>query len=355
MDDFLLKLITFLPPLFTIIGVSVILWAFHWFFIGKHPDLGNERKFPRQIILLALVIVGLLATVFTLPITEGSRNQLIALIGLLISGIIAFSSTNIVSNLMAGILLRMTKPFVTGDFIRVADYFGRVSERGLFDTEIQTEMRELVALPNNYLTKNPVTTIRSSGTIISASLSLGYDVHHCKVESLLIKAAAKCGIEEPFVHILELGNYSVTYRLSGLLTEVKRMISARSILYQNILDTLHGEGIEIASPTIMNQRRINDDQKIVPIFYKEVLSKEVVNAEEIAFDKAELAEKIEKEKKELIKEIQEMEAEIKNGHEDDKAKIKGKIDECREKIKSLDVNKIEEESVKNSSKQKNTQ
>jgi small-conductance mechanosensitive channel len=353
LDNLFIKLISFLPSLFTIIGASIILWLFHWFFIGKHHDLGNERKFPRQIILLALVIVGLLATVFTLPISEGSRNQLIALIGLLISGIIAFSSTNIVSNLMAGILLRITKPFVTGDFIRVAEYFGRVSERGLFDTEIQTEMRELVSLPNTYLTKNPVTTIRSSGTIISASLSLGYDVHHCKAESLLIKAAEKCGIEEPFVHILELGNYSITYRISGLLIEVKRLISVRSNLYQSILDTLHEAGVEIMSPTVMNQRQMNIEQKIIPSIYKEVLTKEAVNAEEIAFDKAELAEKIEKEKEELIKKIQEMEAEMKNASDDDRARIKEKMDECREKLKTLDVSKIEADLEKNSSKQRN--
>ncbi|MEB3733556.1 mechanosensitive ion channel [Halopseudomonas pachastrellae] len=56
---------------------------------------------------------------------------MIALLGLLISGVFAFSSSNIFANLAAGVLMRMTRPFVLGDFISVGEHFGRVAERGL--------------------------------------------------------------------------------------------------------------------------------------------------------------------------------------------------------------------------------
>ena len=331
------KLYIFLTPFLTIIAVIAVLWVFHWFLIGRNPDLGNERKFPRQIVLLGLTIAGLLIIIFSLPISESSRNQLIGLIGLIISGLIAFSSTSIVSNLMAGILLRITKPFKTGEFIRVGDYFGRVSERGLFDTEIQTETRELIALPNTFLITNAVTTIRSSGTIISATVSLGYDVHHSQVETFLLEAAEKCGLEESFVHILELGNFSVTYRISGFLLEVKKLITARSNLHQKILDTLHEQNIEIMSPSIMNQRRIADDSIVIPKKSLKVTSEEKINAEEIAFDKAEAAEAAEKTKQDVIRGIEELEAEMNEAPEEDKSEIKERIEEYRKYLKALDV------------------
>lgn len=330
------NLIIFLTPLLTIIAVIALLWFLHWFLIGRSPDLGNERKFPRQIILLGLTITGFLVVVFSLPIDKSSRNQLIGLIGLVISGLIAFSSSSIVSNLMAGILLRITKPFRTGDFIRVQDYFGRVSERGLFDTEMQTETRELIALPNTFLITNPVTTIRSSGTIISATVSLGYDVHHSQIESCLLEAAEKCGLEESFVHILELGNYSVTYRISGFLAEVKKLITARSNLYQKILDSLHEQNIEIMSPSIMNQRRIPDDEKVIPKNMIKTSSEEKIGAEEIVFDKAEAAEVAERTKKDVIKKIEELEAEIKEASKETKSQIKKKIEESHEYLKTLE-------------------
>ena len=154
-------LILFTPFLAAALVVSIILWSSHQLLIGRFTDLGGERKFPRQLIMLGLTLIAILTLVFALPIKESSRNQLIGLIGLLISGVIAFSSTTIISNLMAGVLLRITKPFRVGDFISIGEHFGRVSERGLFDTEIQSETRDLIALPNTYCINNPVKTIRS--------------------------------------------------------------------------------------------------------------------------------------------------------------------------------------------------
>ncbi len=328
-------------PVITLACVVLVLWAMHWLLLGRKRELGNEARFPRQIILLGFSIAGLLAMVFSLPIEASSRNQLIGLIGLLISGLIAFSSTTVVSNLMAGILLRITKPFRTGDFIRVGEHFGRVSERGLFDTEIQTESRELISLPNTLLITQAVNTVRSSGTIISATLSLGYDVHHGEAEALLKQAAEKCELEDPFVHILELGNFSVTYRVSGVLTEVKRLITARSHLYQKILDTLHEQQIEIMSPSIMNQRRIADDAKVLPektsqARHKAEKPKDDNIAENIAFDKAEAAEAAEKTRQEISDEIKALEARLGDADKDQKSDLKAQIDQLKQKLKSID-------------------
>lgn len=273
----------------TMLVVFVSLGAMHYVLIVRQPELGNEKKFPRQLALLAMTLVGILVIVFVLPISDSARNQLIGLIGLLVSGIIAISATGIVANLMAGILLRITKPFKSGDFIEVGQHFGRVSERGLFDTEIQTQSRELIALPNTLLVSQPVKTIRSSGTLVSAEVSIGYDIHHIDIERLLVQAAEKTELAEPFVHILELGNFTVSYRVSGLLLEVKKLLTVRSMLYRHILDVLHDAQIEIMSPSVMNQRKLEPEKKVIPA--KRVVSEPAHSvAEEVAFDKAEAAE-----------------------------------------------------------------
>jgi small conductance mechanosensitive channel len=182
----------------------------HWLLIGRHPALERERALPRQLILLALTFIAVIALVLALPFGEGSRNQVLTILGLILSGLVAFSSSTIVANLTAGVMLRVTKPFRTGDFIQVNEHFGRISERGLLDTEIQTEHRDLIALPNTYLITNPIKTVRASGTIVSTTLSLGYDVHHAKIEELLITAATSIDLADPFVIITELGDYAVT-------------------------------------------------------------------------------------------------------------------------------------------------
>ncbi len=327
------------PLLIAVAVVGLLLWGAHWFLIKRHSDLGNERLFSRQLIMLGLTLLGILVLIFALPIRDSSRNQLTGLIGILLSGMFAFSSTTAISNLVAGVLLRITKPFRVGDFIRIGDHFGRVSDRGLFDTEMQTETRELIALPNAYCISHPVTTVRSSGTIISASLSLGYDLDHRQIESLLVEAAQACGLLEPFVHILELGNFSVTYRVSGLLEEPKRLISARSNLYACVLDTLHSHSIEIVSPSFMNQRRVEESAKIIPST-KAVAAVENVesSAEDVVFDKAEQAEQLESEKRDVMQQIEQMEStlnEAANG-EDKKAR-QDALAGMKERLKSLNA------------------
>ncbi|MCG6202499.1 mechanosensitive ion channel family protein [Psychromonas antarctica] len=300
--------IDFIPLVLTAIIVALILTAAHRLLIKNKAELGSERMFTRQLFMLVVSIIGALAIVLALPVAESARNQIIGLIGLLISGVFALSSTNVFSNLAAGILLRVTKPFAIGDFIYVQDYFGRVSERGLFDTELQSESGEFIAIPNTYLVSCPVKTVRSASTIVSASLTLGYDLHHKNIEPLLITAAEESGLKESFVHILELGNFSITYRVSGVLAESNKLISARSNLYKHILDTLHNNNIEIVSPSFMNQRPMNPGVAVIPPSPIEQVSlAEVAEAEQVLFAKAEQAEKVEQEKKVLVDKINELE------------------------------------------------
>ena len=257
--------------------------------LGGVPD----SRFRIQLVMLALSLAGLLAIILALPVGDELRGQLLSLLGILLSASIALSSTTFLGNALAGVLLRVVGGFRMGDYVRVGEHSGRVSERGLFHTEIQTEDRDLTTLPNMYLVTNPVRVVRSSGTIISTHVSLGYDVSRLRVEEALLAAGEKAGLEEPFVQVEELGDFSVVYRLAGLLTEVKRILSARSRLREAVMDSLHGAGIEIVSPNFMNTRALAADARVVPAAAEAVEEVEAPGEdlpEEVIFDKAEEAE-----------------------------------------------------------------
>lgn len=177
--------------------------------------------------------------------------------GIVLSGAIALSSTTLLGNALAGIMLRATRSFRIGDFVEVKDCFGRVSSRGLLHIEVQVVDRSLVTLPNNILVTNPVKVIPRSGTIISAEVSLGYDVSRTQVEALLIDAANSVGLEEAYVQIRKLGDFSVSFMVNGLLKDISGMISKRSQLHGAVMDSLHQGGIEIVSPNFMNTREVN--------------------------------------------------------------------------------------------------
>jgi small-conductance mechanosensitive channel len=285
-----------LPLGAAIIGVVLVLFGVRYI-LEKRQAGRPGYNLRRQMITLSLSFIGLLIIIMTLPVSDTTIGQLLSLIGILLSAAIALSAPTFVGNIMAGMMLRAVRSFRPGDFIRVGDYFGRVSEQGLFHVEIQTEDRDLTTMPNLYLIANPVKVIRSSGTIISADVSLGYDIPRTKIEGLLIEAALAAGLEEPFVLVTALGDFAVSYRVAGLLQEVKHVLSTRSTLHEQMLDKLHGGGVEIVSPTFMNTRAISGTKKSPPTA-EQVRKKreEPIQAvpEEIVFDKAEEAQSLER-------------------------------------------------------------
>ncbi len=333
-DNIITTILIFLPLLFTVTGLIILLWGAHRFIIVRNTGMGNERMLPKQLIMLGLTFASIVIIVLVLPVSDATRNQILVLIGIALSGIFAFSSTTIFANLMAGIMLRVTKPFETGDYITIGDHSGRVAERGLLDTEIQTEDRRLVAFPNTFMITNPVSVVRSSGTIVAVTLTLGYETHYSHIESLLLEAATKSGLEDPFIQILELGNFAITYKASGMLNDVKVYLTAHSNLRRHILDTLHNNDIEIVSPGFMNQRQLSDKLKFIPTPVKQKPAEQTAIAEEVVFDKAEQAEQIEVEKKNLVASIQQLEEDLKNEiSAEEKKYLKEKIKTSREQLK----------------------
>ncbi|MEL6216655.1 MAG: mechanosensitive ion channel domain-containing protein, partial [Pseudomonadota bacterium] len=156
-----------------------------------------DQQFRRQSILVATVLTALLTIILILPVPNETRGALLSLFGIVLSATIALSSTNLVGNIMAGIMLRSVGSFRLGDYIRVGEYFGRVSEMDLLHLEIQTEERDLTTIPNTYVAANPVRVMRTSGSILSVELSLGYDVSRHEIEKLLLEAASRCDLESP--------------------------------------------------------------------------------------------------------------------------------------------------------------
>jgi small-conductance mechanosensitive channel len=274
-----------------LIGLNMLLTRLQ----KDHP----ERAIQRQLAMLLMSLVALLLLIALLPISEGLRGQILSLLGILLSAGIALSATTFLGNALAGILLRSVRSFRSGDFVYIQNQFGRVSGRGLFHIEIQTEDRDLLTLPNLYVTNHPVKVTRASGTIISTEVSLGYDVPHSQVESLLLQAASDAGLEDPFVYILKLGDFSILYRANGLLTEVKQLLSARSRLNSAILDVLHQAGVEIVSPNFMNTRDVSGQTFAAKTLIKTAPTAEGHLPEEVIFDKAEQAATLEEQQASL--------------------------------------------------------
>ena len=295
MDNLLNEVLNFKGAFFTLIALIVV-YTVTKKLMDRQMRGKSDSSIIRSILLLSIILIGIIAIIFALPMDDTIRNNITSLMGIIISAVLALSSATFIGNGLAGIMLRSINSFRPGDFISVNEYFGRITERGLFHTEIQTENRDLTTIPNLFLATNPVKVTRSSGSFISGIVTLGYDVNRHKIEKTLLKAAEDAQLEDAFVRITELGDFSVAYKVYGLVKDIKTILSAQSRLNAMILDALHAAQIEIVSPSFMNQRQVGETI-FIP---KKVKPKEEVTLsdapESKIFDKAEEAESIEKSK-----------------------------------------------------------
>lgn len=81
--------------------------------------------------------------------------------------------------------------FRSGDLIKLGDLQGRVTKKSIFHTETQLEGSNFVTLPNLYISSNPVKLTRKTNTVISTSVSLGYDVPRSIIEEPLSRQGKK--------------------------------------------------------------------------------------------------------------------------------------------------------------------
>ena len=185
---------------------------------------------------------------------------------------------------------------------------------------------------------------------------MGYNVSRNKIENLLLQAAEATELEEPFMHVIDLGDFSVTYRISGLLKDVKHLISARSRLRKMMLDVLQQNGVEVVSPTFMSTRAVPEGKKIIPDTAPsegQAVSEAMAQPEKVVFEKADEAESIEKLREtyeKLGREMDKLKESIdKAGSDSDVENMKGllkRIENRRENLAEILKRKEEEKKDK---------
>lgn len=316
LSDFLPNFIIIYLPNIIFIFFIIIFWILIEISLNRsyytlRKKLGD--KLGIQVSKLGIkAIVTILAIILILANIPGINENVLKIMGLIITGIIAFSSSTIIANGMSGILIKIIRPFKIGDLVKIDEYVGEVAEVRYFYVELETPKRELITIPNNFIMNRTVTNYSEAKYIVNVRLSLGYDVNRIKAEELLIKAAKKVGLVTPFVSITDLKDHSVTYEINGHIKGAKKLPIIESNLRKTILDEFHIAKIEILSPQYISHRPVKLDV-VLPKLTKEIVKaiKKKENEEKGMVKKLEAelfqeAEKMVKKEKKLEREEEEL-------------------------------------------------
>lgn len=204
-------------------------------------------------------LIWLLALAMAYPYLPGAQTEAFKGLSVLFGLMVSLGASGIVGQVVSGFILVYSRALKVGEYVRIGDTEGTVSELGLFATRIQTGMGEEIVLPNNYITSTPTknysrTVAEGKGFVLDTSVTIGYDTPWRQVQALLLQAArATPGImadPAPYVIQTALSDWYIEYRLvayAGPETPAKRA-RVLSDLHAQIIDAFNEYGVQIMSP-----------------------------------------------------------------------------------------------------------
>ena len=161
-------------------------------------------------IVVYFVIVLIIAETLGIPIT--SLVALFSVVGVAVS----LSIQNSLSNLASGVMLFITKPFESGDYIDAAGISGTVQEIRLTYTKLITSNNQVIWVPNSEMGASKITNYSSQTTRrMEFKITASYD---SKVED--VKAALRSVVEanklvlkdpEPFIRLSAYKDSAIEY------------------------------------------------------------------------------------------------------------------------------------------------
>lgn len=276
--DIVLSVIGYLPNLCKIVVIIVcfhyIVKAFRYLsnevasgklkINGFYADWAQPTYFILRFLLYSFMFVMIW------PLLPSSNSEIFQGVSVFIGVLVSLGSTSIVGNVMAGLVMTYMRPFRVGDFIRFGDVEGFVLEKTALVTRIRTRKNEVITIPNSNLmtaqTSNFTFAAENYGVIVHTKVTIGYDMKHELIESLLLAAAksTKNLLQKPlpFVRVTALDDFYVEYEINAYTHHTEHLSDIYSELHQHILDHFHGAGVEIMSPHIFAHR--NDLELQIP-------------------------------------------------------------------------------------------
>ncbi|MFO8020431.1 MAG: mechanosensitive ion channel [Promethearchaeia archaeon] len=212
----------------------------------------NILKFIRIFIVIILI------SVITAQFTEvlGYFTGILAVVG---GTIVGFAAMNTLGNLIAGLIIMVSKPFIVGDRILYEEKIADVVSINLIYTVIVDLDSLRIHIPNQRLLQEEITNLGKDNIIRRGiRVTPGFEEDRHKVERVLIEAAEEVpevlNYPEPYVWINSFQNYAVEYILYVFIRDIKNLPEIESELHKKVFDLCKANNIDISTPLLHQER-----------------------------------------------------------------------------------------------------
>jgi len=220
-----------------------------------HPEtIGATRR-------IITVIAWCLGVAVAYPFIPGSNSDAFKGLSVLLGLVLSLGSTGLVTQAMGGLVIVYSRALKRGDFVRINDVEGVVSEVAALATKVVNVRNEEITIPNSVLIGSAIHNYSklagTQGTLLTSKVTIGYDAPWRQVHALLISAATKTPKVRvdpaPYVYQRALSDFYVEYELFVHIDQANERIPILSALHASIQDEFNEHGVQIMSPHFFSQ------------------------------------------------------------------------------------------------------
>ena len=200
----------------------------------------------------------LFALAMAYPYLPGSETEAFKGLSVLVGIMVSIGASGLIGQVASGVILVYTRALSVGDYVRIQDSEGTVTEIGLIVTRLRTGLGAEISLPNSLVlgnvTRNFSRASPGPGFALDTSVTIGYDTPWRQVHALLLEAAAQVDHIQrqpaPYVVQTALSDFYVAYKLVVQVDASEPDVRARVIseLHGAIQDMFNRYGVPIMSP-----------------------------------------------------------------------------------------------------------
>ncbi len=181
----------------------------------------------------------------------------------ILTAVVGLSMQDSIGSLFSGLLIQMEKPFQTGDWIKVGEHVGQVTEITWRYTKLVTANRDNLLIPNNIIGRErllnmsqPISQVRLE-VDVPAPVTVPPVRVKSALEGVLRRSSLVAAKPEALVRIVSIGRDEITYRMLFYVEDYLEAQPAKGEVLSAVWYAFQRHGIDIP----MTRRQMNHAQK----------------------------------------------------------------------------------------------
>ena len=219
------------------------------------------RTFLQTLIKYALLVMGLITALDSMGIKVSAVLASLGIAGLTLG----FAAKDSLSNILAGVLIFLDRPFVIGDLVEIEGFYGKVDKITMRSTRIVTSNGKMLAVPNAEVINKTVASYTNFPNLrldIPFTIAVTEDINRSRTLLLNLVNSKKEFLKTPSprVVVTELNDYNTKIELQVWLEDERKHVEKRFELREEAFNALNQAKVEMPFETLsINPVEIKSD------------------------------------------------------------------------------------------------